>query len=310
MARERSPEVLAKHANLATILASSRLDGSIVIDGHTTIVDGRTPPSRSPDPSHIGGVSSTLHNRTEDSLSVERHIVSRPRHNRSLRSNSAVSPSSSSSTESSCSSSEFSSTDEDASSAAGRDDTTLQHQDGSTTSPEVSQEACSHIAVATPRRRVLMQPQPLPASPESPRQRELSQRHHTIFDVPGVPYVESPDISTHIDRNETQEKQKKHEEFVMRWAQRGLLWQRQEREAQLWEEYHARAQTGQARAGQARAGQALEYVVVGAAGFMHHPPPPVLNARMPGQIAPQPHRRPGPMPMHDRPPMRPQRPGL
>ncbi|AIO00794.1 hypothetical protein LPMP_312060 [Leishmania panamensis] len=75
--------------------------------------------------------------------------------------------------------------------------------------------------------------------------REQRPRRHTILDVPGVPYVASPDISLHTDMREAQRKEKERELFAMRWAQRGLMWQRQENEAQRYEEYQARFGAGE-----------------------------------------------------------------
>ncbi|SYZ68411.1 hypothetical_protein [Leishmania braziliensis MHOM/BR/75/M2904] len=79
--------------------------------------------------------------------------------------------------------------------------------------------------------------------------REQRPRRHTILDVPGVPYVASPDISLHTDMREAQRKEKERELFAMRWAQRGLMWQRQENEAQRYEEYQARFGAGESVSG-------------------------------------------------------------
>lgn len=280
--RELSQEVHAKHANLASILASSRLEGSNVVDGHTTIAEDHTHLRGSGLSSAVVGTSvesrSMRSDTTINTTAVQRRFMSNPYNQTRDQSGSSCSSYSSSST---------SDTETDT------EDTEEEQQQS--TNPNVSQEASSQMAVAAPRRRVLMQPQVRPAVPETPLQRELRQRHCTILDVPGVPYVESPDISTHIDRAEARMKEKKHEEFIMRWAQRGLMWQRQEKAAQLWEEYQAKLQAGQ----------------TGRPGVVMHSPPQYLQTMSPTPPyrGASPQRRLGPAPMpQGRPPVHPHHP--
>ncbi|KPA78711.1 hypothetical protein ABB37_05842 [Leptomonas pyrrhocoris] len=277
-----SPEVHAKHANLATILASSRLEGSNIIDGHTTSEER---------PSHVAGAATVK--RTSGSATLQQHPASHGRGN-------ALNASASSALSSSSSSSSYNSSADDTTVSTDSSSVEDTHPEQST-NPATSQEVSSVMAVTAPRRRVLMQPQP--TAPELPQQRELRQRHRTILDVPGVPYVESPDISTHIDKAEAHRKEKKHEAFVVAWARRGLMWQRQEKAAQLRAESLAMAKEMPD-------------------GSMPQQPP---NRRAAGHTSPnrgaspyrqqqqprngQRYNRPGPAPMPGRPPMHPPRRG-
>ncbi|KAG5488317.1 hypothetical protein GH5_08579 [Leishmania sp. Ghana 2012 LV757] len=83
-----------------------------------------------------------------------------------------------------------------------------------------------------------------------------SKCRRTILDIADVPYVDSPDVSMHTDMREALRKKKERDVFVMRWAQRGLLWQRQENEAQRYEEYQCRVAAGKGFSGGAAANEA------------------------------------------------------
>ncbi|KEG05891.1 hypothetical protein DQ04_17531010 [Trypanosoma grayi] len=64
------------------------------------------------------------------------------------------------------------------------------------------------------------------------------QKRRTPFFVPGVPFVESPDVSTDVDMREWRRKEAARMQRVHAWVQRGLRWQREEWEAQLRAEAH------------------------------------------------------------------------
>ncbi|KAG5472114.1 hypothetical protein CUR178_02786 [Leishmania enriettii] len=83
-----------------------------------------------------------------------------------------------------------------------------------------------------------------------------SKCRRTILDIADVPYVDSPDVSMHTDTREALRKKQERDLLVMRWARRGLLWQRQENEAQRYEEYQCRVAAGKGFPGVAAATEA------------------------------------------------------
>ncbi|KPI87159.1 hypothetical protein ABL78_3761 [Leptomonas seymouri] len=280
---ELCPEVHAKHPNLATILASSRLDGSNIIEGQTPIVDRRTLLPSS-DLSHTLGatsVCSKVHNPTAQQSPVS--------YSRSKASSGSV-----------CSWSSGSLRPSSALAGHGTTSTTVTLQDThqQATSPEAPQDMSSQMKAAVPRRCLLMQPQP--TAPETALERELRQRQHTILDVPGVPYVDSPDISTHIDRTEARVKERKHQEFIIRWAQRGLIWQQQERAAQMRDEHFAKMR-GVPEMPDPPSPRAMRETSPYRGAAPHKPQP---QLKVPASS------RPRPPPMHGLPPKNPQRRGL
>ncbi|KAK7195334.1 hypothetical protein NESM_000459900 [Novymonas esmeraldas] len=203
-----SREVHTKHTNLAVLLAHSRLDASHVIDNHPTVLDA----------SVAGAVTSVAVDATVTEEWVEE--------------------------------------EEEESSAAEEEEDgdtgSSMSSDGSVTAaPANTTEDNSTQLVATATGRRIVHRPPLHArhhgdgGGESEAQREQRQRRRTILDVPNVPYIESPDLSTYIDSREARRKEKEHALFIMRWAQRGLMWQRQETEAQRYEaERQTRARAG------------------------------------------------------------------
>ncbi|KAG5495960.1 hypothetical protein JIQ42_02840 [Leishmania sp. Namibia] len=121
-----------------------------------------------------------------------------------------------------------------------------------------------------------------------------SKCRRTILDIADVPYVDSPDVSMRIDMREALRKKKERDLFVMRWAQRGLLWQRQENEAQQYEEYQCLVAAGKGFPGGAAANEAKpilhgELVLQGPGQSNGLRPPAPMQPRAHGYPPPRRH---------------------
>ncbi|CAC9520542.1 hypothetical protein, unknown function [Leishmania infantum JPCM5] len=215
---EFTREVHTKHRNLGTLLCHSRLDESGVADVHSHVLESSAAVTKTglanADRSRSFGV--LLREQTEmDAAGVDEARVD--------------------------------SSDESRETATPADS----DADENWISSDPSTTQNTELAVSVPGRRFAHRPPMHPynyvrADHDSPEQREQRQRRRTILDVPGVPYVDSPDISTHIDKKEAQ-KEKDRQLFAMRWAERGLMWQQQENEAQRYEECQVHFGAGKER---------------------------------------------------------------
>ncbi|KAG5497045.1 hypothetical protein GH5_01571 [Leishmania sp. Ghana 2012 LV757] len=122
-----------------------------------------------------------------------------------------------------------------------------------------------------------------------------SKCRRTILDIADVPYVDSPDVSMHTDMREALRKKKERDLFVMRWAQRGLLWQRQENEAQRYEEYQCRVAVGK-RSSEGAAANEAKPILHGEL-VLHEPGQP-NGPRPPAPTQPRAHGYPPPRRHH------------
>ncbi|CAG9579399.1 hypothetical protein LMJF_31_2220 [Leishmania major strain Friedlin] len=254
---EFTREVDAKHRNLATLLCHSRLDASGVTTAHSHVLESSAAATRTRlvngDRSRSVGV--LLSEQTE----MDASGVDKTRVDSNGESRETAPP-------------------------AGSD------VDESWISVDPSTTQNTQLAVSVPGRRFVHCPPMHPyngvrADHDSPEQREQHQGRRTILDVPGVPYVDSPDISTSIDK-EARQKEKDRQLFAMRWAERGLMWQRQENEAQRYEESQAHFGAGKEQP----RGPRLMIMKPGRQGAVALPRPRLPNVPRP------------PMPMHPRSP--------
>ncbi|TPP42542.1 hypothetical protein CGC21_11135 [Leishmania donovani] len=215
---EFTREVHTKHRNLATLLCHSRLDESGVADVHSHVLESSAAVTKT-------GLANADRSRSvgvlpREQTEMDAAGVDEARVDSSDESRETATPA-----------------DSDA--------------DENWISSDPSTTQNTQLAVSVPGRRFAHRPPMHPynyvrADHDSPEQREQRQRRRTILDVPGVPYVDSPDISTHIDKKEAQ-KEKDRQLFAMRWAERGLMWQQQENEAQRYEECQVHFGAGKER---------------------------------------------------------------
>ncbi|GET91228.1 hypothetical protein, unknown function [Leishmania tarentolae] len=202
-------EVHAKHANLITLLCNSRMEASHVANTHSYVLESSALSAgtrlTNADVSKSIGVLINAPTEMEAAVVRETRVDSGDRAN------------------------ELSTT-------------ASTHTDESAPSVNLYTTQSTPLAVSIQRRRLIQCPplQPCNFGRGDQNSREEQQRRRTILDVPGVPYVDSPDISTHIDKREVTQKEKARQLFTVRWARRGLAWQKQENEAQRYEEYQAR----------------------------------------------------------------------
>ncbi|KAG5471441.1 hypothetical protein LSCM1_01529 [Leishmania martiniquensis] len=214
-AEELSRDVHAKHADLAALLNHSRLDSSHVIDNQASTMKASVVPGRT-------GMASANRSRSvtasrSDNMGLDITAADEMR-------------------------------------ADSREGDGCRDSEGPDTDRESTQ-----LAVSVPKRRIHHHCPPLRTSEcsvaghRSEAQREQLQRRRTILDIPDVPYVDSPDTSMQTDMRETLRKKREHDLYVMRWARRGLLWQRQENEAQRYEGYERRFAAGKDLPGGAEA---------------------------------------------------------
>ncbi|CBZ29280.1 hypothetical protein, unknown function [Leishmania mexicana MHOM/GT/2001/U1103] len=215
---EFTREVHAKHTNLTTLLSHSRLDASGTAETRSHVVDSSTVVTgkrlANADRSRSVGVL------LGDQTAVDATAIDETRVDGIDESRETATP-------------------------AGND------AEESWISVDSSTTQNTQLAMSVPGRRFAHRSPMHPykcvrADHNSPEQRGQGQRRRTILDVPGVPYVDSPDISTHIDR-EARQKEKDRQLLAMRWAERGLMWQQQENEAQRYEEYQAHFCAGKER---------------------------------------------------------------